>query len=353
MREVFQSLYLTEGRETREFERRFVEYIGVKHGIATTSCTSGIELVLRATNIHAGDEVIVPDFTYPATALAVLAVGATPVIVDVSPDHFVVDVSCLRPHVTKNTRCILCVSNLGFPVDYEPIMDFARPRGIVVIEDAACSVGTCTHGKKAGSMVDAAVFSFHARKVITTGEGGMVCTNDDELAKRCSETKNFGVTGVEAGRQTFERWGTNLKMSNISAAIGLVQLTKLERIIQEREKRAQRYDDLLRDITGVEFIRLPEHVRYNHYCYPLLVNPKTRDQLIASLRERKIEAQIGSYALHVQPYFESLLEGMRDGEAVYPNSTRAFESILQLPLHHELTPPQQERVCQTLIGLVR
>ena len=352
VREVFESKYLTEGPKTREFENKFAQYIGVRHGIAATSCTSGIEVCLRALGVGVGDEVIVPDFTFPATALAVLGLGATPVLVDVSREDFVLNVSSLSSSVTKKTKCILCVSNLGFPLDYGPLMEFAKGRGITVIEDAACSTGTLVNDRKVGSMVDAAVFSFHARKIITTGEGGMICTDDENLANRCREVKNFGVTKSEGGRQTFGRWGTNLKLSNIAAAIGLAQLERLETIVQERTKRAKKYRELLESSSKLELVELPESVRYNYYCFPLLVERGRRDDLIASLRNKKIEAQICSYALHRQPYFQSLKSSGETSDAMFPNATRAFECLMQLPLHHELTDEQQQYVCSSLLELL-
>jgi dTDP-4-amino-4,6-dideoxygalactose transaminase len=352
VREVFESKYLTEGPKTREFEQRFAEYVGSKHGIATTSCTTGIEVCLRAVGIEPGNEVIVPDFTYPATALAVLGIGATPVLVDVSAKDFVMNVSNLASKITERTKCILAVSNLGFPLDYSALMEFAKAREIAVIEDAACSTGTAVDGRNVGSFVDAAVFSFHARKIITTGEGGMICTSNDELADKCRQTKNFGVTKSEGGRQTFGKWGTNLKMSNIAAGIGLVQLMRLEWIIQERTRRAEVYRELLCDSPKIRLLEPPDSVRYNYYCYPLLVHENVRDRLIVSLRERKIEAQICSYALHRQPYFLSLCGEDKSSDQLFPNATRAFECGLQLPLHHELTLEQQQYVCNTLLDLL-
>lgn len=353
VREVFESKYLTEGPKTREFERKFAEYVGVRHGIATTSCTSGIEVCLRALGVGPGDEVIVPDFTFPATGLAVLGLGATPKLVDVSPKDFLLDPSRLSTHVTKKTKCILAVSNLGFPLEYAALMDFAEENGIPVVEDAACSTGTIVNGRKVGSMVDVAVFSFHARKVITTGEGGMICTNDDKIAGNSRSIKNFGVTGSEGSRQLFGQWGTNLKMSNICAAIGLAQLQRLENIVQKRAQCAERYDRLLRDTSAVRPVKLGNGVRYNHYCYPLLVDRNERDGLIASLRERKIEAQICSYALHRQQHFQSTFGQNDCSDGLFPNSTRGFECLIQLPLHHELTGNQQEHICNTFLDLVK
>lgn len=353
VRKVIESKYLTEGPVTIEFEKKFAEYVGVKYGVATTSCTSGMEVCLRAVGVGPGDEVIVPDFTFPASALAVMGLGAKPVLVDVGPPYFTIDLQRVVERVTKKTRAILCVSNLGFPIEYEPLIEFGRQRGISVIEDAACSTGTMVRGRKLGSMVDASVFSFHARKVMTTGEGGMICTDNGELATRCHEIKNFGATKGEIGRQNFERWGTNLKLPNILAAIGMVQLEKLEMIINARTKCARVYDRLLEGKSGIELIRLPDYVRYNYYCYPLLVDRRLRDQTIKLLRERNIEAQILSYALHRQPFFQSLLDTNSNPDATFAGTTRIFECGMQLPLHQELTEQQQRHVCETLLDVLR
>lgn len=353
VRKVIESKYLTEGPLTAEFEKQFAEYLGVKDGIATTSCTTGMEVCLRAVGVGPGDEVIIPDFTFPATALVVMGLGAKPIIVDVGPPYFTMDLERVKGHVTGKTRAILCVSNLGFPADYEALMELGRQRRISVIEDAACSTGSLIHGRKLGSMVDASVFSFHARKVMTTGEGGMICTDNDELANRCRQIKNFGATKGEIGRQNFEHWGTNLKLPNILAAIGMVQLKKLEMIINTRTKFARVYDELLEGKRVVERIRVPDYVRYNYYCYPLLVDRKLRDHAIKSLREKNIEAQILSYALHRQPFFKSLLDSDSNPDGTFAGTTRVFESGLQLPLHQELTEHQQARVCEVLLEVLR
>ena len=194
IREVLESGYMTEGPKTREFESRFAEYVGASHAIATTSCTTAMELCLRVLGIGEGDEVIVPDFTYPATADVVRFVGATPVLVDVSPESYNVHAEHIEPGITSRTKCVMPVSLFGNPIDIEPIEKLKDEHGFSIVEDAACSAGARRGERRTGSMADMTSFSFHPRKVITTGEGGMVTTRSDEYADLANSIKKFGMT---------------------------------------------------------------------------------------------------------------------------------------------------------------
>jgi len=337
--DVLDSGYLTEGPVTREFETRVGEYCGARHCIAVTSCTTGLELALRALDVGPGDEVIVPDYTYPATASAVAVAGATPVIVDVNPRTMLIDYDALEKAVTERTRAVIPVSLFGNPPDWKKLDAIKTRHGLFMIEDAACSLGAEWQDARVGTQADITVFSLHPRKFITTGEGGLVCTQSDEWAEWMQSFKHFGMAS-DTGRKDvkFVRIGSNHKLSNVLAAIGLAQMDEIDTMLARRQELAARYDDMLADANGVEpQLATPGATHsYQSYC----VRVADRDRILHSLREAGIEVQIGTYALHMHEAFS--------GCPAMPGSRKAFETTLALPLFHEMTQSDQERVVKEL-----
>jgi len=350
VKKVLESGYLTEGPVTREFEEEFAKYIGVKYAVATTSCTTALELGLRALGVGKGDEVIVSDFTYPATADVVYLLGAEPVLVDVSPESYNIEPDEIKKAITGRTKAIIPVSEFGNPLDLE-VYRIGREHGIPIVEDAACSAGAEINGKKVGTFADITCFSFHPRKVITTGEGGMLVTDNEEIAERAESFKHFGVeaTGKERHRSRFANLGTNYKLSNVLSAIGLVQLKKIDKIISERIKKARTYDKLLENLESVKTPIVKENCRhtFQSYCVKIL-REGIRDELIENLKNKGIETQIGTYSLHMEPFFAKT---KRVGKL--SNSEYLYKNLLALPLHHELSFEEQEYVCKTIKDLMK
>jgi len=264
--EVLDSGYLTEGPVTREFEESFRAYIGCRHALAVTSCTTGLEMALRALGVGPGDEVIVPDYTYPATADAVAIVGATTVIVDVRPDTMLIDCDAVEAAITPRTKAVIPVSIFGNPLDYDRLNRIRERYGLYLVEDAACSIGAEFRDIKVGNHADISVFSLHPRKFLTTGEGGIITTDNRQWADWMLSYKNFGI-GVRESRLTtrFERIGTNYKMSNILAAVGLVQMKYVEELLEERIRLSGNYIELLKQLPGVTLVhrRPGENTRFN------------------------------------------------------------------------------------------
>lgn len=342
--EVLESGYMTEGPKTREFESKFAEYVGAKHGIATTSCTTAMELSLRVLGIGKGDEVIVPDFTYPATADVVRFVGATPVLVDVSPVSYNVHAEHIEGAITPQTKCVMPVSLFGNPIDIGPIEKLQEEHGFCIVEDAACSAGARRGERRTGSMADMTSFSFHPRKVITTGEGGMVTTSSDEFADLSRSIKMFGMTAVPGGLPSFTRPGTNYKMSDILGAIGVVQLRKIDEIVSRRRELASNYDRLLQDVEGVISPQVDDGVWHVYQTYAVRITVDgARDRLLNDLRERNIQTQIGTYSLHVQPSFSDV---RRIGSL--ETSKMLFDNLLALPMSHYMTDEDQQTVVSAL-----
>jgi dTDP-4-amino-4,6-dideoxygalactose transaminase len=336
--EVLKSGWLSEGPMTTRFEELVKEFTGAKHAVAASSCTTAMELALRAVGVGEGDRVLVPDFTHPATAGAVLAAGAKPVLVDVDLFTYNIDCSEMRK-VARGARAAIPVSWGGYPMDKKDLDELKNDHNMLIIEDAACSLGSACRGIKTGVMADITCFSFHPRKVITTGEGGMITTDSHEYAEKIRSVKNFGVAKV-GGFMRFVGYGTNYKMSDILAAVGVAQMAKLREIIEKRVELASRYDKLLSAVDGIRPPSRSDDVRHVYQTYAAYVEKEgARNKLMLHLRSCGVEAQIGTYALHLEPYYQNL---ERQGDLT--NSKLLFENLLALPMCHRMTNEDQEYV---------
>lgn len=343
--DVLDSGYLTEGPVTREFEAVCRDYIGCRHAIAVANCTVGLEMALRALEIGPGDEVIVPDYTYPATASVVNIVGATVVLVDVDPETMLIDMAALEVAITPRTKAVMPVSIFGNPLDYDQLDALKQKHGFYIIEDAACSIGSTYRGHKTGCLADISVFSLHPRKFITTGEGGLVTTNNDDWAKWMESYKHFGMVAAAVREGTvFEMIGTNYKLSNVLAAIGLVQMRHIDELLGRRRELAERYRDLL----GSELrIGLPEITDGGESSWQsCCVFVEDRDRVMAEMRAKGIEVQIGTYSLHQHPAFAS--GDLCRWAGGFSGSRQAFVRTLALPLYHELSEADQDCVIEEL-----
>jgi len=344
--DVLDSGYLTEGPVTREFEQKFADYIGCKHAIAVTSCTTGLEMALRVLNIGPGDEVIVPDYTYPATASVIPIVGATAVIVDMSKDTMLIDYSAIEEAITEKTKAIIPVSSFGNPLDYEKLNEIKQKHNLYIIEDAAPSVGAEFNGVKVGNLADITVFSFHPRKFITTGEGGMITTNNDVWTQWLNSYKHFGMDMSGTNREgiQFEMIGTNYKLSNILSAVGLGQLAIIDDLLKKRLSLAKNY---LRLLEAENSISLPVTTHNGCHSYQsFIVYHPNRDAIMNRLRSSGIEVQIGTYALHMHNAFNN--NPMVRIHSQMDNSKWCFENALTLPLFNDLTFGQQEMIVKEI-----
>jgi len=344
LKQVLESGNLVEGQMVRAFEDEARRIIGCKHAIACTSATAGLELALWM-DAPPGSEVIVPDFTHPATALAVIRSGMIPVLVDVDIETWNVTAEHIRKAWTKNTVAAVPVSIFGNPIEYEPIWDLAQEYGFLLIEDAACSFGSEYKDCKVGSLADVSVFSFHPRKVFATGDGGLITTDDKYFAKAIRQYKRFGID--EDGQ--FSGLGTNYRMPEIVGAVAYAQISRAAEIVEARRRRAQIYCELLADVDGVRTQRITEGGESNYQALCVLIDEGVvkRNRIMHEMRERGIEVQIGTYALHQLPAF-------RDTKRIgyLTNSQCLYESLLALPLHNRLTNDDQCCVVRELISLL-
>jgi dTDP-4-amino-4,6-dideoxygalactose transaminase len=337
MKRVLDSMYLTEGPVTQEFEKMVASYVGAKHASAMTSCTTALHTVLEVIGVK-GKEVIVPDYTYPATAEAVILAGGKPVLVDVDMESMNMTSEILENAHDEKMNVFIPVSWGGVPLESE-IYKVGKKLGLFNLEDAACSLGSMIGNDRVGKLADATCFSFHPRKVITTGEGGMITTNDDEIAEKCHSFKHFGMKG-----SSFVTIGTNYKMSNILSSIGLEQMKKIEKIVRERIERAKVYDELIAKIPRIKPAYSKNGTRQTYQSYTCYVEKEgMRDKIRQKLGENNIESQIGTYCLHLEPAYANM---RRVGSL--KNSELLFKNALTLPLHNQLTVEDQERVCQII-----
>ena len=348
--DVLDSGYLTEGPVTHEFEQVFANYVKANHAIAVTSCTTGLEIALRALGIKPGDEVIVPDYTYPATAAVVAIVGAHCVIVDVDPSSMLIDYDAIERAITLRTKAIIPVSLFGNPLDYDRLNQIKKKYDLYIIEDAACSIGAEYKRAKVGTFADITVFSLHPRKFITTGEGGMITTENDVWADRMNSYKHFGMAMNNTFREgiQFNTVGTNYKLTNIQSAIGLGQMEHIDYLLENRRLSSTRYNRLFENIQGIKLPKTTENGRHSYQSYCILT--KARNQIMNTLRPQGVEVQIGTYSLHMHPAFQNQHHFRFSGDM--NGSISAYNNCLALPLFHDITEEEQNYIVSRIIDLI-
>ena len=337
IKKVMGTGFLTEGATTKEFEQMVADYLGVKHAIAVTSCTTGLHAVLHCLDIK-GQEVIVPDYTYPATAEAVVLAGGIPVLADVNLESMNMTSEILEESYNENMTVFSPVSWAGVPLEKE-IYQKAKKLDLKMLEDAACSLGAKINEDYVGKIADYSCFSFHPRKVITTGEGGMITTDDDEMFEKCYSFKHFGAKGT-----SFETIGTNYKLSNVLSAIGVIQMKKIDNIVETRIQKAKIYEELLSKIDNIKPAYVGNNTRQTYQSYTCYIEKDGyRDKIRNALADENIQSQIGTYALHLEPAYQNMKK-----VGNLENSTKLFNNALTLPLHKNLSQEDQEKICKII-----
>jgi len=341
--DVLLSGHLVQGPRVAEFERAVVDRVGVDHGVAVANCTAALHLTLLGLGVGSGDRVAVTSYSWPATANVIVLCGASPVFVDIDPSTFNMDPDVLSHELRSgHVKAILPVHTFGGMADMSRITRVAAEYGVPVVEDAACALGAALSGRQAGTWGVAGCFSFHPRKAITTGEGGMVATNDDALANACRALRNHGLD-PESPSPDFIMPGFNLRLTEFQAALGLVQMRKLSTLIASRQCQARIYDNLLAgsDVTRPESLANATHV---YQSYVILLPPEVasrRAGIIAHLKSRGIEATIGTYHMPMTSYFRRRFD-YRPGR--FPVTDDISARALSLPLYWGLSPEQQQQV---------
>ncbi|MGH2379192.1 MAG: DegT/DnrJ/EryC1/StrS family aminotransferase [Candidatus Limnocylindria bacterium] len=346
--------WVTQGPKVAEFEKVLAAYVGAKHGVATSSCTTGLHMALHALGLGPGDEVIVPSMSFIASANVVLYTGADVVFCEVDRRTFNIDPADAERRITKKTRAILPVDQIGLACDIDAVKEIAGRRGLEIVEDAAPAIGATYKGRKVGSGVHQVVFSFHPRKVITTGEGGMITTDDDDLAARLRTLRQHGMSVSDVARHAADRViiedypeiGFNYRLNDIQASIGIVQLRRLDELLAARRARAERYNKELPGIRGLEVPFVPPYAEHTYQSYMLTLTkecPLEREDLMTRMLRRGIATRRGIMASHLEKTYTS-----RYGTVSLPVTEEVCKTTMLIPLYATMTDDEQSYVIEAL-----
>jgi len=349
---VIESGWVSQGPRVQAFERAFAARVGAEHAIATTNCTTALHLALYVAGVRPGDEVIVPSLSFIATANAVWHCGATPVFADVDPRTYNLDPVAARRAITRRTKAIMPVHQIGLPADMDAFLALGREHDIEIVEDAACAIGAEYRGRRIGSLGPLACFSLHPRKVITTGEGGMITTNDDQLADRLRKLRQHAMDLSDLARHSatdivFEAYperGWNCRMTDLQASLGLCQLDALDEILAERQRQAERYTAALASVPGIQVPYEPDGVVRTWQSYAVRVSaggPVDRTELMRRLLRDGIATRRGVMAIHHERAYAG-------ADVLLPHTEAAAREAMMLPLFPGLEDAQQDHVIDRL-----
>jgi perosamine synthetase len=354
--EAVRSGWLSQGERVRRFEELVASYVGARHAIATSNCTTSLHLALIAAGVGPGDEVICPSFSFIATANAIVHAGATPVFVDIEPLSYNIDPRLIEAAITPRTSAIMPVDQIGLAADLPAIRAIAQRHGLKLVEDAAPSLGATVGELRVGSLSDFSCFSFHPRKSITTGEGGVITTDDDAAADRLRALRSHGATLSDFARhdasavveEEYHELGYNCRMTDVQAAIGLVQMGRLDGVLAERRRLALRYTALLAGHTRIAPPHEPrdrQHT-FQSYCVRLRTE-KPLLQVRQEMADRGVATRRGVMAIHLQPYYRAQRPAL-----TLPETEHATEETLLLPLYAGMSEADQDRVVAALDRVV-
>jgi perosamine synthetase len=361
MRQPLESGWIVQGPRVAEFERLFRELSAAPHAYATSSCTTALHLALQILGVGPDDEVVVPSFTYVASANVIEQCGATTVFCDIDRTTFNIDVASLEAAITPRTKAVMPVHLFGLVADMPAVIDVAARHGVSVLEDAACAVGSYLGGRHAGTFGDFGAFSFHARKVITTGEGGMLTVADPEHARRAAILRSHGgqVSDIERHEKgafalpEHDEVGFNYRMTDFQGAMGIVQMSKLGAAVGARQSRAARYDEAFGQLAGVSTPVVPDGYEHTYQSYVLLLEPATaarsRDSLALELQRCGIATRQGTHAVHLLGYYRRRYGLGRDD---FPAARYADANSLSLPLYPTMSDEEQAYVINNIRELL-
>lgn len=353
--EVISSGWVAQGPRVAAFEAAFAEHQQAEHAIAVSSCTTALHLALIVAGVTPGDDVVVPSFSFIATANAAVYVGARPVFADVDLQTGTLTADTVAAALTDKTTAVIAVDQGGVPVDLDAIREICDPRGIVVVQDAACGAGSTYRGRPVGAGAEIAAWSFHPRKIITTGEGGMITTSRPEWAERARRLREHAMSVSAADRhasvlappEQYLEVGYNFRMTDLQAAVGIVQLDRLDGVVQRRRAIAAGYDKAVAEIAGLRLVADPAWGTTNFQSCWLEVGPDyglNRDGLLIALAEAEISARRGIMASHRQPAYA----GIDTGGLALPVTEHLTDNTLILPLFQQMSESEQARVIDVL-----
>ena len=358
--EVLRSDWLTTGPKVREFEEAFAEYVGAKYAVAVSSGTAALHSAMYALDIGPGDEVIVPAMTFAATANCVVFQGAEPIFADVEADTLLLDPSLIEEKLTSHTKAIIAVDYAGQPCDYDVLREAADRYNLAVVDDACHALGGRYKGRRVGSLADLNTFSFHPVKHITTGEGGMVTTDDPELANRMRVFRNHGITSDHHERELRGSWyyemvdlGYNYRITDFQCALGLSQLRKLKKWLERRQEIAQRYKEAFADMLGLEPLGLRNNISHAYHLYVLRLDLNNlranREMLFKALRDEGIGVNVHYIPLHLHPFYR---ERFGTGPGLCPVAEAEYERLMSLPIFSAMTDGDVNEVVKAVQRIV-
>lgn len=359
VKETLDSGWVVQGPKVFELEKQMAKFMDITYAVATSSCTTALHMAMIALGIKAGDEVIVPSFTWVATANICEYVGAKPVFVDIELDTFNIDTEKIEKAITKKTKAIIPVHLFGLSANMGQIIKLAKKYKLVVVEDAACAIGTKYKGEHVGAIGDIGAFSFHPRKAITTGEGGLFTTNNKKAAMMAMSLRDHGSAVSDLDRHKGKKHdfpdynivGYNYRMTDIQAAIGVEQAKKLKNILTSRIAKAKIYDKALRNHEFIQTPQVPDYSNHAYQSYVLLVkknSPISRDKISEQLAKRGIATRQGTQNVPLLGFYRKKY-GCKTAD--FPNSTYAEKNTLTIPLYADITKKEQDYVVDSILEL--
>lgn len=350
---VLRTPHLSLGPKLDEFEQKLAAYAGVKYAVAVNSGTSALHLIIKALGIGEGDEVITTPFSFVASANCILFEGARPVFVDIDPHTWNMNPAYIEAKITERTKAILAVDVFGYPAEWDQLRALAKKYKLGLIEDAAEALGAEYKGMRAGSLGDGAVFAFYPNKQITTGEGGAILTDDAEMDDMCRSLRNQGRS-KEGGWLEHKRLGYNYRLSDINCALGIVQLERVDELLEKRRRVAQLYNKRLQKIEGIQIPYTSPHIKRSWFVYVIKLHDSfdkdDRDNMLKSLRKRGIECNNYFGPIHLQPFYRETF-GCKHGD--FPVTERVAARTIALPFFGNLTEQEVDYVCNQVNKMVK
>jgi dTDP-4-amino-4,6-dideoxygalactose transaminase len=353
--QAIRSGWIVQGPLVQAFEKAVAARLGVAHAVAVTNCTSALHLALVCSGVGPGDEVIVPSFSFIASANAVLHAGATPVFVDIDPRTYNIDPALLEAAITPRTKAILPVDQIGLAADLDAVLAIAAKYNLKVVEDAAPAMGATYKGRPVGSVSPITCFSFHPRKSISTGEGGIIATNSDQVAEQARVLRAHGASVSDLVRhnstkvviEEYAELGYNYRMTDIQAAVGIEQLKKLDYILARRQEMAKRYDSLLASVEGITTPFVPDYAVHTYQSYAIRLDPEVvapREIVMERMLAQGVATRRGVMAIHEEPLYKE----KRQVQVSLPVTEQATRQTLLLPLYTTFSEVEQDYVVENL-----
>ena len=364
VKEIIQTLnsgWLTTGQKTRLFEKTFADYIGCKHAIGLNSCTAGLHLSLVVSGVSSGDEVITSPITFPATTNVIVHQNAKPVFVDVEPETLNINCSEIESKINNSTKAILPVHFAGHPCDMDAIISLAQKHNLTVIEDAAHALESKYHGNKIGAIGNFTAFSFYATKNITTGEGGMLTTNDDHYADKLRILSLHGISKnawKRYGKEGFQHWellmpGYKYNMFDVQASLGIHQIKKVESFLNRRVQIVKKYNDAFEKTEEIQLLKPESNIKHAHHLYVIVIKTEnlkvSRDEVLNEIQKRGIGVAVHFRSLHLQPFFK---QHFNYKKGMFPQAEYLSDRVISLPLYPKMTDEDVSRVIETVLGVL-